>query len=155
MLTLTDEQRAIILAEADTWKGTPYRGWSAVKGGGVDCGQLIYAVYRACGLVPAVELPKDYSLQVAQHRASTEYLSFVDQFCREIPEEEARPADIVLYKLGLGYSHGGIVVEWPRKIVQAEARHGFCAGHGIKTPAFRGHERCFRTLRPEYCGGGF
>lgn len=152
---LTDTQREQLVNEALTWKGTPYRGWSRVKGCGADCGQLLYAIYRACGFVPETELPKDYSLQVAQHRASTDYVDFIRRFCREIPESEVKPGDIVVYKIGLAYAHGGFIVKWPEYVLQAEARHGVSGAHGIKTPIFRRAKRLFFTLRDEYCGGNF
>ena len=101
-MPLTDEQRAAVVAEAKTWIGTPYRGWACMKGKGADCGQLIYGVFRNVGLVAAMELPKDYSLQVAQHRESREYVEVVDRFFADIPEDEAQPGDLVLYKLGKG-----------------------------------------------------
>jgi len=157
---LTDIQRAAIVTEAKTWLGTPYRGWSAVKGAGVDCGQILYAVYHALAFIPTIELPKDYSLQVSQHRASTEYLLIVDRFFREIPEEEVKPGDLVVYKIGLAYAHAALIVEWPRYVIQAEARHGVSGTHGTKNPALRerqylnGCPRDFRTLRDEYCRGG-
>lgn len=143
---MTEQERKAVVAEATSWKGTPYRGWSCVKGAGVDCGQLIYGVYRACGLVPEVELPRDYSLQVASHRASTEYIDLVDDYFRDITEAEALPGDLVVYKLGHAFAHAGIIVKWP-EIIQAEARHGVSGAHGLKPPAFRRAERVFRTLK--------
>src|SRR5580658_3533782 len=68
-MPLTIEQREAVVSEVDTWVGTPYRGWSCVKGAGVDCGQLLYAVYRNCGLIPEInDLPKDYPLFIGLHR---------------------------------------------------------------------------------------
>lgn len=147
---LTAEQRERIVAEAKTWIGTPYRGWSCVKGCGTDCGQFIYGVYRALGLIPELDLPKDYSLQVSQHRASTEYIEIVDRHFREIPESEVLPGDLVVYKLGLAFAHAAIVIEWPHYILQAEALYGVAGAYGgRKNPAFRKAERQFRTLRGE------
>lgn len=146
---LTTTQRAALVAEAKTWIGTPYRGHSCVKGCGTDCGQLLYGIFRNCGLLPVVEIPKDYSLQVAQHRASTEYVDFVDRFFRPITEGEVQPGDLVVYKLGLAYAHAAFIVEWPRYVIQAEARHGVSGAHGTHTPAFRRAERIFRTLKDD------
>lgn len=150
---LTDTQRAAVVDEAKSWIGTPYRGWSCLKGAGVDCGQLLYGVFRACELVPALELPKDYSLQVAQHRASTEYIDILAQYFHEIPEEEVKPGDVVVYKLGLAYAHAAIVVTWPDYVIQAGYSHGVVGAHGSKSPAWRLNERKFFTLKDEYCNG--
>jgi cell wall-associated NlpC family hydrolase len=144
---LTQEQREAIVKEARGWCKTPYRGWSCVKGQGADCGQLIYGVYRGVGLVGELDLPKDYSLQVAQHRASTEYIDIVDRFFREIPEAEVQPGDIVVYKLGHAYAHAAIVINWPEHVIQAELRHGVSGAHGTKLPAFRRAPRVFRTFK--------
>jgi hypothetical protein len=116
---------------------------------------LIYGVYRACGLVPVTELPKDYSLQVSKHRASTEYLDIVDRFFREISEADVQPGDLAVYKLGHAYAHAALVVAWPHNVIQAESRHGVSGAHGTKTAAFRNAPRVFRTLRDEFCTGGF
>ena len=156
---LTDTQRAEIVKEAKSWSGTPYSGWTWIKGVGADCGQFLYGVFNTLGYIPKVPLPKDYSLQVSQHRASQEYLNLVDQFFREIPESEAKPGDLVVYKIGLAYAHGAIIVSWPNYILQAELRHGVSGSHGLHNPALRerhylkGTVREFRTLRDEYCKG--
>ena len=144
---MTDAQRDAVLTEVKSWIGTPYRGWSAVKGAGVDCGQLIYAVYRACNLIPVVTLPKDYSLQVAQHRASTEYLSLVLKYFKPIREAQAQPGDVVLYMLGQAVAHAAIIVTWPDYIIQAEGRHGVSGAHGTKTALFRRAPRLRRDHR--------
>lgn len=158
-MPLTIEQRERIVTEARSWAKakTPYRGWSGIKGpkGGADCGQFLYGVFRNCGLIPETELPKDYSLQVALHRASTEYIGFVDRFLRDIPEAEAQPGDIVVYKLGHAYAHAALIVSWPGFVIQAEARHGVSGAHGTASPIYRRAPRLFRTLKDEFCAGGF
>lgn len=150
---LTDTQREVLVKETLSWVGTPYRGWSCVKGAGVDCGQLVYGIFRNCGAVQELDLPKDYSLQAAQHQASTEYVDTVGMYFREITEAEVLPADIVVYKLGLAYAHAAIIVTWPEYLVQAVGRHGVSGVHGLKNPLFRGRERKFFTLKDEYCEG--
>ena len=146
---LTPEQRTAICSEARTWLGTPYRGWSCEKGAGVDCGQLIYGVLRNCGHVPVLTLPRDYSLQVSQHRASTEYIDLVAKYMREIPESEVQPGDVVVYKLGLAYAHGGIVVGWPDTVIHAIGgnNRGVQHTHGKNTPKFNKHPRKFFTVK--------
>jgi cell wall-associated NlpC family hydrolase len=147
---LDTQQRAAIVTEAKTWLGTPYRGWSCIKGVGTDCGQILYGIFHGLGFIPAVDLPKDYSLQVSQHRASTEYIDLVDKFFRPITEAEVQPGDLVVYELGLAIAHAAIIVEWPRYIIHAEARHGVSGAHGTKSPLFKRAQRVFRTLKDEY-----
>ena len=144
---LNTTQREAIVREAMEWVGTPYRGWCHLKGIGADCGQFIYGVYRALELLPEVELPKDYSLHLAQHRESTEYVDFVSRFFREITEAEVLPGDVVLYKIGHAYAHAALIVEWPGLVLQAEARHGVSGANGKKFPFLRRADRRYFTLK--------
>jgi cell wall-associated NlpC family hydrolase len=156
---LNDKQREAVVKEALTWIDTPYRGHVAVKGVGADCGQLLYGVYRACGLLPELDLPKDYSLQVSMHRASTEYMDVINTYFEDIPEEQVQPGDLVCYRLGLAMAHAAIVISWPAFILQAELRHGVGGSHGINNPHLqqrhylKGSVRVFRTLRTAFCKG--
>jgi cell wall-associated NlpC family hydrolase len=151
---LTKEQREAVVVETKGWLRTPYVGWACVKGlhGGTDCGQIIYGVFRNTGHLPYdLLLPRDYSLQIAQHQASTEYVKLVEKYFREIPEAEVQPADLVLFKLGLALAHGGIIVAWPDYVIHAIASHGVTGAHGKKEPRFRHCEKHFYTLKDEYC----
>jgi cell wall-associated NlpC family hydrolase len=151
---LTTNQRAQITAEAVSWIGTPYRGWSRIKRMGVDCGQLLAGVFINTGFLPAnLELPKDYSLQVAQHIEDTAYIEKVEEYMREIPEHEVQPGDVVVYKLGLAFAHAGFVISWPGAIVHAMAHHGVTLAHGCDHPKLRRTTRKFYTLKDEYANG--
>lgn len=155
-MPLTNDQRAAIVAEAFEWvrMKTPYRGWSSVKGAGADCGQLLYGVYRNTGHLPVdLALPKDYSLHVAQHRKSTEYVDVVKMYMRQIEESEALPGDVVIVKIGLAFAHGALIVSWPASIIHAVANRGVSCSHGTHAPMLRKRMRMFFTLREEYCRG--
>jgi cell wall-associated NlpC family hydrolase len=146
---LTEEQRKQIVTEAMTWvkAKTPYQGHSRKKGVGCDCGQLLYSVYNALDLLPEVDLPKDYRLDVSQHQASTAYVDLVATYFDEIREQEALPGDLVVYKLGLAYAHGAIIVRWPDQIIDAELHGGVKVRHGTNKPAFRMAARKFFRLK--------
>lgn len=151
---MTTEQRHKVVIEAYTWLGTPYRGWSRVKGprGGVDCGQLLAGVYIGAGVLPPdidLRLPKYYSLSVAQHQESTEYLEIIGTYMREIPEAEVKAGDVVVYKLGLAFAHAAIVVEWPRFVIHSFANSGVSGATGDKHPRLLRAARMFFTLREE------
>jgi hypothetical protein len=150
-MPLSDEQRDMVCKEADSWFGTPYRGWSCLKGAGTDCGQYLYGVFHGLGFIPEVTLPKDYSLQVSQHQVSYEYVQFIERFCREIPMMEAKPADIVVYKMGLAFAHAAIIIKWPDRVIHCFAR-GVKHAHGTNMPGFRHTEKKFFTLKEEFCG---
>jgi hypothetical protein len=151
-LGLSAEQREQLVVEAKTWIGTPYRACSNLKGCGTDCGMLIYSVYLACGLVPEIEIPRCYSVQAPLHRDIGEFEGRFYQYFREIPESELLPGDVVMYRLGVGYNHAVIVVDWPNYVLHAWGQHGVSGAHGHnKNAAFRGRQRMYFTLADEYC----
>jgi len=153
---MTNEQREAVVAESESWLGTPYRGWSAVKHCGTDCGQLIYKVFNNCGLIPEItDLPKDYSLFIGLHRASTEYVDLVLRYFREIPESEVLPGDIVVWKLSgsKSYCHGAIIKSWPTYVIHAYTTD-VRAGNAKSRLRLQKSDKLFFTLQDQYCGAG-
>jgi cell wall-associated NlpC family hydrolase len=150
---MTTTEREAVVAEAKTWVNTRYVGWSEVKGrkGGTDCGMLLKAVFQHCDLIPQGNLGIDmsYSLQANQHEADTVYRTIIERFCREIPEDEVLPGDIVMYQLNLGFSHAGIVVSWPDTIIHCLAHGGVKYSHGNTHPQLAGKPRKFYTLKED------
>lgn len=117
---MTPEQQTEVVAEAMTWLRTPYHHKARIKGGGVDCAQILIAVYAEVGLIEDFD-PGDYPPDWMMHRDEERYLGFVERYAS--PVESPMPGDIVLYKVGRCFSHGGIVVEWPT-IIHAWLREG-------------------------------
>lgn len=160
-MPLTDEQRQLIINAAKEWVsvGTPYRDCACAKGIGVDCGQLIKGVFLEAGFQPEdnVPLPQTYSTSIWLHKADTVYIDTIQKYFREISEAELKPGDVVIYKMGHGYAHGAIVVDWPHHIIHAlPTRRGVTGGvrSGDATALkwVRRERKCF-TLRDEFCGG--
>jgi cell wall-associated NlpC family hydrolase len=150
---LTQTQREAVVAIADSWLNTPYRGWSKVKGAGVDCGMLLAAVYQEAGHIPEdIDLPKDYPLFLGQHRASTEYVDLVLRFFREIPESEVQPGDIVVWRLigSKSFCHGAIIQSWPDYFIHA-FNTSVRAGNAQSRLRFLKSEKVFFTLQDQYC----
>lgn len=105
--------RAAIRREAKTWLGTPWRHCAAIKGVGVDCAQLIFKVLQVCGLIdPGLEL-SGYSPQHHLHRRDEVFQTYVEMIAYELPSGNRHLADIVLYRFGKVFNHGGIVIDWP------------------------------------------
>lgn len=137
MSNRNDGLRAALLAEAETWLGTPFHHEARVKGAGVDCGQLLLAVYEAVGIIPHVETepyPADFHL----HRDREWYAEILGAYAREFagpPDGEApRPGDVALFKFGRVYSHGAIVIAWPRLIHAYFAAREVCWGDATLLP---------------------
>jgi cell wall-associated NlpC family hydrolase len=111
------DHRNTIVAEARKWVGTPYHCQGDVLGAGVDCGMLIVRTFVDTGLVPPFD-PRPYSDDWYLHRSEERYLGFVFERCKEV--QAARPGDVVVFRYGRCYSHGGIVtVVDPMTIVHA------------------------------------
>jgi cell wall-associated NlpC family hydrolase len=102
------EQRAAVVAEARSWLRTPYHPTADIKGAGVDCGMLLVRVFVDCGLVPPFD-PRPYPPDWHLHHDAEKYLGWVEQHCGRV--EQPGPGDIVVFRYGRTFSHGGIVTE--------------------------------------------
>lgn len=111
----TLEQQRVV-DEALSWVGTPWRHAARQKGHGVDCGQLLIAVYGAAGMVgmvPVDQYPQDWAL----HRSEEKFLSIVERYAVKVVGA-VEPGDVALFRYGRCLSHAAIVIAWP-KVVHA------------------------------------
>lgn len=108
---MSDVQRAAVVAEALTWMGTRWIHQARIKGAGVDCGQLLAAVYEAAGVIQHTEV-EPYPQTWALHRGEERFLSYVERMSSKVTRAPL-PGDIVLFRWGRCLSHAGIVIEWP------------------------------------------
>jgi cell wall-associated NlpC family hydrolase len=106
--------RLAIVAEASEWIGTPFHHEARVKGAGVDCAMLLAEVYERAGIVSHIEIPH-YPPDWHLHRDAERFLARLLEHAGEIngPPEAG---DVALFKYGRVFSHGAIVVAWPRLI---------------------------------------
>ena len=134
-----DQQRQSVIDEALTWQNTPHHNGAHIKGAGVDCGWLPIMVYSAVGLMPKVE-PGRYPPDFMMHRGEEWYKSIADKYGRRLPAGQLpKKGDFALYKFGRIYSHGAIVMDWPRIIhsyvgqgvVQALGNQGQLEGRDV------------------------
>lgn len=103
--------RADVIAEALTWKGTPYVHQGRLKGRGVDCLGLVAMVGKALGLTDYDRL--DYGRLPNPRRMREELKAHL----REISLTAARPGDVVHMSWGIDPMHLGILT--PAGIVHA------------------------------------
>jgi cell wall-associated NlpC family hydrolase len=82
-----------------------------LKGVGVDCAQLLVAVYEALGLVEDVQL-EPYNTQWFLHHTEERFLAGVASYCHRVGGLLAPlvPGDVALYRYGRAVSHGAIIV---------------------------------------------
>jgi cell wall-associated NlpC family hydrolase len=99
-------QRICVVAEARTWLRTPYHHHARIKGVGVDCAQILCAVYEAAGVVPHVE-PGNYPHDWHLHRGEEQYIGWLER-CGAHEVQAPAPGDVALFKFGRCWSHGGI-----------------------------------------------
>lgn len=139
------EGRAAIVAEAKTWLGTRFCHMGRIKGprGGVDCGQIIAVSYENVGLTAKID-PPPYQFQHHMHSSEEDYIAHLLTYTDEIEATEAKAADIVLYKCGRTFSHGGILIEdWPGNIIHARNGAGVVVAHGLNNGFLKGREHRF------------
>ncbi|HXT06222.1 MAG TPA: hypothetical protein VN715_04715 [Roseiarcus sp.] len=100
------ESRARVVAAARAWIGTPYHHMADLHGVGVDCAMLLVRVFCDLGLVAPLD-PRPYTRDWMLHRGDERYLGFVVASAREV--EAPQPGDVILFRVGRCYAHGGIV----------------------------------------------
>lgn len=143
MTALERQQRDAVVAEALTWLRTPYHHEARVKGAGIDCAQLLIAVYvEGAGLVPTFEIPA-YRPQYGLHRSEEVYLAWIMKYGRSV--KEARPGDLVTYQFGRVTSHAAIVVAWPQ-IVHAAIGVGCVLDDAVGNAGLAEHQQAFYRL---------
>ena len=109
--------RNAIVAEARSWIGTPYHNCADIKRVGVDCGMLLVRVYVDLGLVAPFD-PRPYTHDWHLHRGEERYLDAL--LARAVRVERPEPGDVMLFRVGRCYSHGGVVTRAdPLTIVHA------------------------------------
>lgn len=120
---LTPEEQARVVALARSWIGTPFHPHARQRGVGVDCAQLLVAVYSEAGLMPAIRVPRlpaDWHL----HSPEEHYLRTLRMYAAPVRAPWAA-GDILVYRGAHWPSagHAGIYVGDGR-IVHAVAARG-------------------------------
>lgn len=132
-MRLTDEaaQRTAVIAAARSWISTPFHDLARVKGIGVDCAQLLAAVFEEAGIISHVE-PDHYSPQHFLHHPEERLTEDISRYAHEIDEASVGPGDVVIYKIAKCFAHAAIIVDWPREVIHAHKQTGMV----IAMPAF-------------------
>lgn len=100
--------REQIVVEARSWLKTPYHHHARVKGVGVDCAQILIAVFAAVGVIDEFD-PGNYARDWHMHRNEEVYAQWLDRFGRRV--ETPAVGDVALFRFGRTFSHGAIVVD--------------------------------------------
>ncbi len=144
------EERQRVIAVARSWIGTKFHDNARLKGVGVDCAQLLAAVFAEAGVMTHIDT-EHYDPQHFMHRDEERFLSYVLPRAFEIDEKDAKPADFVVYRIGRVFAHGAIVIDpgWPH-ILHAYKSEGFVTvGFGDVGELAPRPRRFFRPLEWE------
>lgn len=131
LILLVDREE--VVAEAVSWRGTPYHLGGRLKGGkgcGVDCGTYLTEVLVRSGLATRGEMDEllaevgFYSHDWFCHETSdpSRYLRMMLRYARLVsegvmyPSTQTDPGNFALSKVvgSKYYNHGGIITKWPR-----------------------------------------
>lgn len=138
---ITQAQRAAVESEALRWEGTPYHHHARIRGVGVDCAQILAAVYEAVGLVPPTDLGQ-YAPDWHLHRSEEVYLRNVAAYC--VRTDTPGQGDIAVFKYGRCYSHGGILLA-SGEILHAYIGRGVVRSYPYEEP-LQGRDCIYWTL---------
>lgn len=100
-----------IVAEALTWRGTPYRHQASLKGVGCDCLGLVRGVWRALhGAEP--ETPPPYAPDWAEASGRDSLTEAAARHLVAVDPAAMAPGDVLLFRwaAGLPARHAGILV---------------------------------------------
>lgn len=90
--------RSAILAEAETWLGTPYQHQASAKGAGCDCLGLVRGVWRALYGAEPEAMPA-YSPDWAERGGAETLLHAARRHLLEAPAQAMSPGDVLLFRM--------------------------------------------------------
>lgn len=108
---MNQAERALVVAEALSWKGTPYVHKQVLKGFAADCALFPLKVYESLDLIAPGPIP-EYSEQWFLHHSEELYMNAVIER-GAVETTDLDPGNFCLWRVGRCYSHGGIIIKWP------------------------------------------
>ena len=132
------ERRAALVAEAMSWMGTPFRAYTAVRGGGVDCVSLCLAMYQAVGFLPVLTLPQ-YRVGAGAHAEDSQLekvIREIGRFAGGTPAPPYMVGDLLGFNLGRVCHHAGVVVN-ETEFIHARRGYGVALG-SLADPFWKG-----------------
>jgi NlpC/P60 family putative phage cell wall peptidase len=89
--------RAIVIALARTWLGTPYHHQASAKGAGCDCIGLVRGIWREVYGAEPQALPA-YTRDWAEAQGRETLLEAARRHLAEVPPAEAQPGDVLIFR---------------------------------------------------------
>ena len=134
---MTMPTRARIVAEAETWLGTPYRHQASLKGVGCDCLGLVRGVWRAIYGEEPEPLP-GYTADWAEAGGQERLAAAAARHLLETDAAQMRPGDVLLFRwrADLPAKHAAILVAPDRFL---HAQDGAAVAPASLSPWWRRH----------------
>ena len=123
----TPEARERLRTLIESWVGTPFHAFAALKGVGVDCVHLAAEIYREAGHLEGYRFPV-YTLDAGQHAGRSVLLEWLDA-CPKFQRIEAggEVGDLFCFRLGRCAHHLGIGLGGTRfvhALIRRRVRYG-------------------------------
>lgn len=134
--------RQAVVAQAMQWLGTRYHHQARMLGHGVDCAQLLCAVYEAAGVVDPID-PGNYPRDWHMHKSEERYLLWLAKV-GAVFEPNPKAGDVAMFRWGKTWAHGGIFVS-PTEVVHAYIKSGVILTKLTEEP-LASRPQCFFTL---------
>lgn len=113
------EHQTKLLNAAKSWEKTPFVERQGIKQAGVDCVHLIHALIAVeCGF-PHEFKPPFYNMDETMHQERSplvEYLDNSEGLVRGKTDEILLMGDILIFQIGKGPHHGGVMLNEPKFI---------------------------------------
>ncbi len=109
------DERALVVREAMSWHGTPWRHENRVKGRGVDCGNFLPQPFAKFGFIEEPELFK-YPHDFFNHSPTEIFRDIIERYCEPIGRLAGMPGDIWGIKFTHAtpqVCHSGIFLDFP------------------------------------------
>lgn len=139
--------RALLVSEALSWVGTPYRQMGATKGAAVDCSMLLVRAMVDAGIVEDFD-PRPYPPLWFLHREDERYIEWLAKIAE--PVEVPQPGDMIAYKIGRAFAHSGIIVD-AEHLVHAFVEDGRCNVSPLRHPRLMFADRVGKVRRETRC----
>jgi cell wall-associated NlpC family hydrolase len=127
---ITEEKITIqdkLITIAESWMNTPYIQGARQKNRGIDCGNLILAIFQEAGLVnPLVKLPylyKDWHRGKVENIDKNFFRNILLKFADIISFDEHDRGDVISFFYNNIESHVAVIVE-DDCIIHAVSNHG-------------------------------
>lgn len=125
MLEQIAGERESVVGSAKAWLGTQYHHMANRRGIGCDCVTFLRGAFLDAQIGLDIPMMKYYPENWHFHRDVERYMEGLIQYCVEVASVDERPplpADILLFKHARAYSHGALVIDYPKLIHSVKPR---------------------------------